>query len=118
MKKKLVLMLTVMTIVGTFVTGCSGADVKKEVENIEEEVKADGGEFVAKVEEDVKKIEEATVADIEKGEKDIKTIEEETHAGLEKIKEVIEKDADEAKDEALKLFSESEERINGLFEGN
>ena len=116
MKKKLVLLLAVMALVGTFATGCSSADVKKEVETIEAEVKADGGEFIAKVESDLKAIEEATIKDIEEGKKDLETIESEAQTDFEKVKETIEKDAGEAKDEVLKLVNAAEDRVKGLFD--
>ena len=115
MKKKLVLMVMVMAIAGTFATGCSDKKVEQEAEQIETEVKGDAGEFISKVEADVKKVEETAKADVEKGEKDIPTVEAEAKAGFDKIKEGIEKDAGEAKEAALKLVEESEAKLNELF---
>jgi len=115
MKKKLVLLLTAMVLVGTFATGCSSANAKKEVETIEEDVKVDASEFTAKVESDLKAIEETAKKDIEEGKKELETIEEEAKASFEKIKDYIEKDAGEAKEEVSKLVTAAEEGIKSLF---
>ena len=122
MKKNLMLMLVVLAIAGTFVTGCSGADAKKETEKIESEVKEDaekveglGSEFAAKLQSDLITIEAAAAKDIEAGEKDLETIKTEVAAELEKVKATVEADAGDAKEESLKLIKDAEERLEGLF---
>ena len=126
MKKNLILMLAVMAIVGTFITGCSGSDAKKEAEKIETEVKEDvekaeekvdgfEHEFSAKTQSALIDIEAAVKKDIEAGEKDLETIKAEAAPKLDEVKASVEKDAGEAKDEATKVIKESEERLEALF---
>lgn len=137
MKKKLILLLAAMAIMGTFVTGCSASDAKEEAEKVESEVKEEAEKVEGDVKEDAENVEEKvenfehefsakTHSDlitieataqkaIEAGEKELEVIKTEAAAEIEKVKEVIEKDAGEAKDEALKLVKESEERLEALF---
>ena len=133
MRKKSILILTLIVIVGIFVTGCSGSSVKEdatkteegvketvehmeeEIDTVDEDVEGFGAEGFMLLEEQLKEIEAEVKERLESGNANLELLEEDIKDGFDDLKDFVEKDAGIDKEKALNLLEESKARVEEML---
>ena len=112
MKKKFLFILLAMTFMAIAAAGCSKEAIKEDEEKLEQEA----SDFLSKAKTDLENLEQDTKEKLESSDLDPATIKQEAVDELDKLKKTVDSEAGDAKEEALKLIQEAEERIHSSFD--